>query len=121
MKRTKRFELRLTEEEAIAFINLEKELGKSRTEIVRHRVLENTNKVLVDAKELLKQLDALGAELGRGGNNINQLARHANVLNKQGLLNSTVIIEFQEQFGCYIKSQKEIEKVLRQVIRLMSS
>jgi len=121
MKRTKRFELRLTEEESAAFISLEKELGKSRTDIIRHRVLKNSNKVLVDARELMKHLESIGAELGRCGNNINQLAKHANVLNKQGLLNSNVILDFQKLFSSYIQTQKEMEKVIRQIVRLLGS
>lgn len=118
MKRIKRFELRLTEE-ADTLLKFEKQLGVSRTELIRLRVLQNTNTVLINAKGLLKILDTLGEEMGRCGNNINQLSRHANVLNKQGLLTESVVRDFNELFGKYIKSQQDIEKVLRQLIRLM--
>lgn len=121
MKRTRRFELRLTEDEAKILLHLEKELSINRTELIRMRVLKNTNTVLVNSKELLKLLDKLGAELGRCGNNINQLARHANVMNKQGLMHQSVISEFNELFGRYIHAQQDIEKVIRQIIRLMKT
>ena len=110
---------RLTEEEFKQLLDMEKQLNLSRTEIIRSRVLYNSNTVLVNANDLLQVLTQVGTELGRAGNNINQLARHANVLNKQGLISELVIRDFNELFGNYIKSQQEIEKVFRQLIRLM--
>ncbi len=110
---------RLTDEEFKQLLNMEKQLNLSRTEIIRSRVLYNSNAVLVNANDLLQGLTQAGTELGRAGNNINQLARHANVLNKQGLINESVVRDFNELFGKYIKSQQEIEKVFRQLIRLM--
>ena len=75
--------------------------------------------MLLNTKELMKQLDSIGAELGRSGNNINQLARHANILHKQSLLNQSVITEFNSLLGQYITVQQELEKRIRQIIRLM--
>ncbi|RYE19979.1 MAG: plasmid mobilization relaxosome protein MobC [Sphingobacteriaceae bacterium] len=40
---------------------------------------------------LISSLDKIGAELGRSGNNINQLARHANTLNKIGKVDEPVM------------------------------
>lgn len=110
---------RLTEEEFKQLLNMENQLNLSRTEIIRSRVLYNSNAVLVNANDLLQGLTQVGTELGRAGNNINQLARHANVLNKQGLIGESVVRDFNELFGKYIKSQQEIEKAFRQLIRLM--
>jgi len=121
MKYTRRFELRLTEEEARAFLQLETELGISRTELIRRRVLLNTSKVMVNATELLKLLDQVGSELGRCGNNINQLARHANTLDKRGELNARLIHDFTDLFSDYIRIQQDLEKVIRQILRLMKS
>ena len=75
--------------------------------------------MLINTKELMKVLDATGAELGRAGNNINQLARHANVLVKQGMLNQDIVCEFNILLGNYITVQQELEKNLRHLIRLM--
>ncbi|WP_313492286.1 plasmid mobilization protein, partial [Sphingobacterium multivorum] len=75
-----RFELRLTENEKAQFLALEKSLGINRSEIVRNRVLNRSSRILVDSKTILQMLDTLGSELGRSGNNINQLARHINTL-----------------------------------------
>ena len=117
--RTRVIKARLTEEEFDRLVNMERHLNLNRTEIIRSRVLHNSTAVLVNADDLLKLLNMQGTEMGRAGNNINQLARHANVLNKQGLLNESVIRDFNELFGSYIKSQREMEKVFRQLIRLM--
>lgn len=120
-KRTKIIKARITEDEFNQVLAIEKNLGITRMELIRTRVLYNSNKVLVNAGELLKQLDAIGAEMGRGGNNINQLARHANILKNEGLLTESVVREFNELFGSYITIQQELEKAIRQVIRLMKS
>lgn len=101
------------------FLELEKSLGISRSDIVRIRVLKNAANMLTNTKELMKRLDNIGAELGRSGNNINQLAKHANILQKQGLLNQSVATEFTSLLGGYITVQQELEKNIRQIIRLM--
>jgi hypothetical protein len=75
--------------------------------------------MLLNGRELLSQLDQIGAELGRAGNNINQLARHANVLSKQRELTPEVAANFNKLFDRYIGEQREIEKVLRHIIRFL--
>lgn len=119
LTKTRRFELRLSEGELQQFLELERFLGISRSDIVRIRVLKNSQGILINTKELMKVLDSTGAELGRAGNNINQLARHANVLAKQGILNHEIISEFNILLTSYISVQQELEKIMRQLIRLM--
>ena len=120
-KRTKIIKARLTEDEFKALLIIENAVGITRMELIRQRVLYHTGSILVNAQELLKLLDSIGAELGRSGNNINQLARHANVLNKQGMLNANVASQFNELFTDYIQIQQELEKAIRQIIRLMKT
>ncbi len=118
-RKIRRFELRLSEQELKQFLELEKSLGISRSDIVRIRVLKNAANMLLNAKELMIKMDAIGTELGRSGNNINQLARHANILHKQSLLSQSVVTEFNSLLGSYIATQQELEKIIRQIIRLM--
>ncbi|MGE6221165.1 plasmid mobilization relaxosome protein MobC [Nubsella zeaxanthinifaciens] len=118
-RRVRRFELRLSEAEHGQFLELERTLGISRADIVRIRVLKNSTKMLLDTRELFRRLDRIGAELGRSGNNINQLAKHANVLNKRGLLTPDILELFNKLFTDHINVQKEMEKQFRQLIRLM--
>lgn len=120
-KRTKIIKARLTEDEFKALLIIENAVGITRMELIRQRVLYHTGSILVNAQELLKLLDSIGAELGRSGNNINQLARHANILNKQGMLNANVASQFNELFTDYIQIQQELEKAIRQIIRLMKT
>lgn len=120
-KRTRIIKARLTEDEFKALLLIENNIGITRMELIRQRVLYHSDKVMVNAQELLKLLDFIGAELGRSGNNINQLARHANVLNKQGTLNAEVASKFNELFSVYIQIQQDLEKAMRQIIRLMKT
>lgn len=110
---------RLTEEEYKMLLALEKELGMNHTDLIRHKLLGGQHKQLVNAREVLTRLDVMGAELGRAGNNINQLARHANVLNKRGMLNETLVRDFNLLFREYARIRNNTEKSLRQIIRLI--
>ncbi|WP_199120326.1 plasmid mobilization relaxosome protein MobC [Pedobacter sp. ASV28] len=118
-RKTRRFELRLSDQELKEFLALEKSLGISRADIVRIRVLKNSAKMLVNAKDLLKHLDLIGTELGRSGNNINQLAKHANTLQKHGQLAPGIATDFNALFSEYIRLQNELEKLIRQLLRQM--
>ncbi|MBD1424050.1 ribbon-helix-helix domain-containing protein [Sphingobacterium arenae] len=118
-QRTRRFELRLSEAERGQFLELEKALGISRADIVRVRVLHHSKRMLLNATEMMKLLDSIGTELGRSGNNINQLARHANILQRQGVLTPALIHDLTPLLGEYIRVQRELEKTFRQLIRLI--
>jgi len=117
--RVYRFELRLTENEKAQFLALEKSLGINRSEIVRNRVLSHSSRILVDSKTILQMLDTLGSELGRSGNNINQLARHINTLKLQGKLEPDELSRFPSLIADYIKYQRQIEQEFRNLMRLI--
>src|SRR5258708_5125677 len=102
-KRIKKIDARFTEDEYKLIVALEKELGISKTELVRMRVLNNANQTVVNARELIRHLDAIGAEMGRAGNNINKLAKHANILNLRGALSPEVAAKYNELLEGYIK------------------
>lgn len=114
-----RFELRLTQNEKAQFIALEKSLGINRSEIVRNRVLNYSSGILVDSKTILQMLDTLGSEMGRSGNNINQLARHINTLKLQGKLEPGELSPFPSLIADYIKYQRQIEQEFRNLMRLI--
>ncbi|MFD2742425.1 MULTISPECIES: plasmid mobilization relaxosome protein MobC [Sphingobacterium] len=118
-QRTRRFELRLSEVERKQFLELEKALGLSRADIVRIRVLQHSKKMLVNTTEIMKLLDGIGAQIGRSGNNINQLAKHANTLRQQGMLHSAIMRDFAPLFTEYIRLQRKLEQSVRRLIRLM--
>lgn len=118
-QRTRRFELRLSEAERAQFLELEKALGLSRADIVRIRVLQHSKKMLVNTTETMKLLDSIGTEIGRSGNNINQLAKHANTLRQQGMLHAALIRDLAPLLTEYIRLQRRLEQVIRQLIRLI--
>lgn len=120
-KRIKKIDARFTEKEYALVLEMEKTLGVSKTDLVRLRVLNQSQTVLINAKEMIALLDRIGTELGRSGNNINQLARYANILKKQGILSPVVTERFLVLFGDYVRQQHALETALRKIIRMMST
>jgi len=120
-KRTKKIDTRFTEEEYKQVLALEKELGISKTELIRMRVLNGARQMVINSRDLIQLLDAVGAEMGRSGNNINQLAKHANVLKLQGAVPPSVAIKFNELLTDYISIQQELQISLRKVIRAIGN
>jgi hypothetical protein len=120
-KRIKFINVRFTADEYKLVEELEKELAVSKTELIRMRILSDAKSTVVNARQLIRHLDDAGAEMGRIGNNINQLARHANVLKLQGNLNPAVIGKFNLLFEEYIRIQQMLETSLRKIIRAMGN
>jgi hypothetical protein len=118
-KRTKKIDARFTEDEFKIILELEKTLGIRRTDLVRTRLLQDARLTVINAKELIALLDCIGTELGRCGNNINQLAKYANVLNKYGRLSPVVMERFNLLFEAYTENQKKLEISLRKIIRTL--
>ena len=118
-KRTKKIDTRFTEDEFKIILELEKTLGINRTDLVRTRLLQDARLTVINAKELIASLDSIGTELGRCGNNINQLAKYANVLNKYGRLSPVVMERFNLLFETYTENQKKLEISLRKIIRTL--
>lgn len=118
-KRTKKIDARFTEEEYKLVLEMERTLGIRKTDLVRNGLLKNGHSVIINAKELIGQLEKAGAEIGRSGNNINQLARYANMLNKKDILSPVVTERFNILLARYLENQKDLETALRKIIRMM--
>jgi hypothetical protein len=118
-KRIKKIDTRFTEDEYNLIVSLEQTLGISKTELLRRRVLNNAGTTIINAKELIISLDNIFAEMGRVGNNINQLAKHANTLKLQGAMSPLLIQQFDAHFLKYLQLQQQLEISLRKVIRLV--
>jgi len=118
-KKTKKIDARFTEEEYRLIEELEKTLGIRKTDLVRDRLLNDARLSIINAKELIALLGSIGTELGRCGNNINQLAKYANILLKNDSLSPVVMERFNMLFANYIIHQKELEVSLRRVIRAL--
>lgn len=118
-KRIKKIDTRFTEDEYNLIVSLEQTLGISKTELLRRRVLNNAGTTIINAKELIISLDNIFAEMGKVGNNINQLAKHANTLKLQGAMSPLIIQQFDAHFLKYLQLQQQLEISLRKVIRLV--
>ncbi|MDR6943687.1 plasmid mobilization protein [Mucilaginibacter pocheonensis] len=118
-KRIKKIDARFTEDEYNLILSLEQTLGISKTELLRRKVLNNAGTTIINAKELIINLDNIFAEMGRVGNNINQLAKHANTLKLQGAMSPLIIEQFDSHFLKYLQLQQQLEISLRKVIRLV--
>ena len=118
-KRSRKIDVRFTEDEYNLITSLENALGISKTELLRKRVLNDAGATIVNAKDLIVSLDNIFAEMGRVGNNINQLAKHANTLKLQGAISPLIIDQFDAYFLKYLQLQQQLEISLRKVIRLV--
>lgn len=109
---------RLTAKEFQQLLAIEKTSGMTRTELIRRSLFSGTT-APVNSRELRARLDEIGRELGRSGNNLNQLARHANTLRLRGQLSEPVIMEFLILFRQYAAIRRDTEQALRALIRLL--
>jgi hypothetical protein len=82
------------------------------------RVLSSAELIILNSKELIRQIDDVGAEINRVGNNINQLARHANRLKLLGILDPEVATKFNVLFERYLRDQAVLAALFRKFIRM---
>ncbi|MCX2584312.1 plasmid mobilization protein [Pedobacter sp. MR22-3] len=121
-KRTRFIKTRVSEEEYARARDLWLSLGLKESDFVRLKLLKASSvSIKLNAAEALKTLDNIGSEIGRSGNNINQLARHANFLNKRGMLSVEVVTKFNELFSTYISMFRDMEKSTRELLRLLKA
>jgi len=118
-KRSFRITTRFSEDEYKIVGELETTLGVNKTEIIRSRLLHNGAAVLVNAKEVIRELDRIGTELGRSGNNINQLAHYVNILKLKEILSADVADRFNALFENYLEQRRELDTSLRKIIRIL--
>lgn len=118
-KRSFKIDVRFTEAEYRQVEQLEKELGLKKTELVRRKLLHDGKGLAVNAAALMNCLDAVSLELSRSGNNINQLARYANRLQKRGLLSPPVIDEYIRLLKRHENEQTELAMLFRKLIRAL--
>ena len=119
-KKTKYLQARLSEQEYQMLVKTAKELNLSQTELIRARVLNNNQSLLINAKEAIQTLDKISMELNRAGNNINQIARYTNSLKLQEKESHDIISEFNRLFSNYIQTQQDWGKALRKIMRQLA-
>lgn len=109
--------VRFSEDEIKVLVQLENALGLSRTAYIRLKALGDMQAIVVNNRELLAALDNVGRQMNYIGNNINQLARHANTLQLKGELKADIISRFTELFREYLESQAALAVLMRKILR----
>lgn len=120
-KRIKKIDVRFTQEEFDFVIAMEKASGMKKADLIRKKLLLEGERMLVDSKAVMSSIDVIGLELSKAGNNVNQLARYANILNKDGLLSAVVVDRLLLELRKYNKIKMDLERLMRKLIRLLSS
>ena len=115
----KKLQLHVTELEYTRIQTLYQASGqKTISDFMRPLVLDDQkSNSIINNVELIKHLDPIGTEIGRIGNNINQLAKYANIQIKSGKVNTSVIIDFIEVMDKYMKERRELSKAYRALVR----
>jgi hypothetical protein len=108
--------LRFTEQENTELLDMVEKFGTTVSDFLRSKGLGAKSQV-INGVNLIASLDKIGGDLGRAGNNINQLAKHANTINKAGKVDESIMSRFNVLFAEYIKAQQETQIALRKIIR----
>jgi hypothetical protein len=88
------------------------------SDFIRALVLdEKKSNTIRNNVELIKHLDVIGKEIGRIGNNINQLAKYGNIQIKSGKVDPKTMIRFGDQMDKYLQERRELAKAYRALVR----
>ena len=111
--------MHLTEQEYSNFQVLLKASGKKTiSDFMRVLVLnEKENNSIINNVALIKHLDVIGKEIGRIGNNINQLAKYANIQMLSGKVDPRTMAKFTDQMDKYLQERRELAKAYRALVR----
>lgn len=114
--RSVRVSFRVTENEHKELRQIVNTLGLNVGDFIRSKI-SGTKNVVINGVSLIASLDKIGTELGRSGNNINQLAKQANAINKAGKVDESIMSRFNMLFSDHIKAQQEVQTAIRAIIR----
>jgi hypothetical protein len=104
-----------TEEEKKQIKNYAKESGLSVSEYIIKKCLDE--KTIPRRIELLKELGSVNLEITRAGNNINQLAKHANRIKNSNGLDSGLFLNYNLLLNDYLKKTEDIKKIVKSIYR----
>jgi hypothetical protein len=116
-RRNKKIDVRFTDEEYKQILAMEQEFRMPKADLIRLRVLKDSGMIITSSRELIKELDRIGGEIGRCGNNINQLAHYSNIMQLKDILDPETTVRFNRLLREYIRNQASLEITLRKVIR----
>jgi len=115
----KKLQMYVTEDEYIKFQHLVQASGKkTMADLLRALVLDKHNSTsIINNVALIKQLDSLGTAMNRIGNNMNQLAKYANIQLKSGKVDLNTMIKYTGIMEKYMKERRELTNAYRALVR----
>ena len=88
------------------------------SDYLRILILDERKSVsIINKKDLIKQLDRIGVQIHRIGNNINQIAKYANIQLKSGKIDQRTLDNFNFQMEQYLKEKQNLVKAYRALTR----
>ncbi|MBW8326567.1 MAG: MobC family plasmid mobilization relaxosome protein [Prolixibacteraceae bacterium] len=118
LSRNLEIKVRCTREEKKIIRDKAAEYGLTVTDFILRKCLDQ--RVVFNHIDYLKEIHSLNLELGRQGNNINQLAKYANTLSVSNKLNPGVAVKIIETLDVYVNKQEEVRVAFRRLIREMA-
>ncbi|MGV8135036.1 MAG: plasmid mobilization relaxosome protein MobC [Mangrovibacterium sp.] len=116
--KTAEIKIRCLLQEKEEIIRRAKTYGLTVTDYVLKKCLDK--KIVFNHIEIVQEIHQLNLEMARAGNNINQLAKYANTLQKVKRLKPEIANRLNTFMTDYLQKQDEIRKVFRKLTREMS-
>lgn len=110
-----RIEVRCLKKEKEMIVELAKSFDLSITDYILKSCLNK--KLVVNKIQMFDEFLKLNNELGMSGNNINQLAKHANRINKVGEIDQSVINTMIVLLEKYLEQSGEIKRVVNNIYK----
>ena len=117
----RRWSVCLTEEEYQAVLQQKEKVGSRWADYIRGRLLCEPRETVLYAANLISQLDRIGTDLGRSAARINQLARYAGTLTAHSKFSAEVPDRFDRLFVEFLSNQRNLEQLMRRIIRLLAA
>lgn len=117
--KTRKLQMHVTEQEFLNIQGLYQISGKkSMSDFIREFVTsEKKKKMMINQIDLIRNLDLIGTEIGRIGNNINQIAKYANIQLKSGKTDTKTMERFNVQMELFLQEKRELAKAYRTLVR----
>ena len=115
-KRIKSVLFRFTENEKFEIEKNAAQMGVSVAQYVRTRIFKK-EAATINAVEFFKAYREQIHELKKIGNNINQLTRYANYIEKEGLISPQIIEEMNKYLSDFIVSQRETYALNNKILK----
>lgn len=92
--------------------------SESLSEYIRSELFRyNQTAKHINPVAFLNEVSSLAFQVGKIGNNINQLAKYSNQLSKTGMIQPELFSALNEQLQVYIELQKQIQHQMKGVIK----